>query len=625
VTGRQAQPHVALLASAADHARAPLQPTRVVRDALDQRIGARVEREGRDRAVGVGQRPNVGPGPRLDRHGRARDRALRLVHDAHAQDVRAARPQDEARAAAALDFRRGGGDTPAVGVEEHDAHASRDHARADQGVLRRPDREPRHSVRGDLETDVAFRRRLDLDVERREPPQTDRRRPVGGRRIRALPPLRRMHQKPPAGRGDVDPVAGRVLEAVFEPPLAAREAALREESRRRHAHAVRRQHDQTPADPRRRDAPRGTSECRRRGGVGGSRRGLGSAAGALRAAQKQHDRDGGDDRGRAKPRARPRTPHERTLRREAAACAGAARRRRRDGAPTPSNARVRRPRLQALAAAALFSTGGTAIKACSFGPWQVASLRCAFAAATLLVFAPAARRNFTGKALPVAAAYALQSLLFATSNKLTTAADAIFLQSTSPLYVLLLSPWVLGERIRLRDFLFLGALAAGLTMFFVGSEKATATAIDPVLGNVLAVGSGIGWALTILGLRRLGREGVGGADVALQATMLGNVLAFLVAAPLAIPVPDGTAKDWAVIVFLGVVQIALAYFCLTRAARDVPAFELSLLLLLEPVLSSVWAWLQHDERPGPWSIAGAATILAATAGKSAIESRAPRV
>ena len=242
----------------------------------------------------------------------------------------------------------------------------------------------------------------------------------------------------------------------------------------------------------------------------------------------------------------------------------------------------------------------------------MASLRCAFAAVAIALFVPQTRRGFTWRVLPVAAAYAMQSLLFATSNKLTTAANAIFLQSTSPLYVLLLSPLLLHEKVRRRDIAFLAALAAGMAMFFVGVEPARETATNPVLGNVLAAASGVGWALTVLGLRWLGRADGSTGNVALQATLYGNVLACAIALPWALPVPGGSASDWGAIAFLGVVQIGLAYFCLTRAARSVAALELSLLLLLEPVLSSIAAWAFHGERPGPWSLLGALTILVAT-------------
>jgi DME family drug/metabolite transporter len=275
-------------------------------------------------------------------------------------------------------------------------------------------------------------------------------------------------------------------------------------------------------------------------------------------------------------------------------------------------------RLHALAAAALFSTGGTAIKACSFGPWQVAAYRCAFAAAALALI-PAARRGWTMKLVPVAAAYALQSLLFATSNKYTTAANAIFLQSTSPLYVLLLSPWLLREKIRPRDLAFLAVLAASLALFFLGDERRLPTADDPLRGKLLAAGSGVGWALTILGLRRLAREGAAGPDDALRATLLGNLLAFGIAAPFAGLPTGGEPADWALVAFLGFVQIAFAYWCLVRASRDVSAFELSLLLLLEPALSAAWAWIVWGETLTAWSAAGAAAIVAATVAKGLLE------
>jgi drug/metabolite transporter (DMT)-like permease len=70
--------------------------------------------------------------------------------------------------------------------------------------------------------------------------------------------------------------------------------------------------------------------------------------------------------------------------------------------------------------------------------------------------------------------------------------------------------------------------------------------------------------------------------------------------------------DWAIIFYLGIFQIGLAYVCMTFGVRRLPALETSLLLLLEPVLNAVWAWMIHGERPGPWSLAGCAIILGAT-------------
>lgn len=278
-------------------------------------------------------------------------------------------------------------------------------------------------------------------------------------------------------------------------------------------------------------------------------------------------------------------------------------------------------RLRVLAAAALFSSGGAAIKAVSLGAWQVAGLRSAVAAAALLLILPEARRRPPPRVPLIGVAYAATLVLFVLSNKLTTSASAIFLQSTAPLHVLLLSPWLLGERVRRADLAYMAVLALGLASFFVGLDPVSATAPNPWLGNVLATLSGVTWALTVMGLRALGR---GGSDWGPASAFWGNVIACLVCLPLALPIESSRPVDWAVIAYLGVFQIAFAYMFLIRGLRRVTALEASLLLLLEPVLNPIWAWMVHGERPGAWSIAGGLLILAATLARSAWDARCAR-
>ncbi len=270
------------------------------------------------------------------------------------------------------------------------------------------------------------------------------------------------------------------------------------------------------------------------------------------------------------------------------------------------------PRLQVLATALLFSTGGVAIKSCQLASWQIASFRCAVAAIAMWALLPRARRRWTGRVLAVAVAYAATMVLYALANKLTTAANAIFLQSTAPFYVLLLAPLMLGERGERRDVFAMVAMGFGMALFFVGREPASATAPDPALGNLLGAAAGLCWALTMIGLRWLGREG-GDAPVAVTA---GNWIGFIVCLPMALPVTAGRLVDWGLVVYLGVFQIAVAYVLLTRAVESVPAFELALLLLVEPVLNPVWAWWVHGEVPGSWSLAGGAVVLMVTAVKT---------
>jgi drug/metabolite transporter, DME family len=272
----------------------------------------------------------------------------------------------------------------------------------------------------------------------------------------------------------------------------------------------------------------------------------------------------------------------------------------------------RRGELLVLAAAALFSTGGAVLKSPSLSHAQVAGFRSGIAVVAMLLFVPAARRGWTPRALLVALPCAATFLLFVFATRLTTAADAIFLQSAAPLWLLALSPWLLRERIGRADLVFMGALGAGLALLFAGAPEPTSTAPDPALGNLLGAASGVTWALTVAGLRWLAKdEGRHGSAAA--ATVGGNLVAFLAMAPFAFPVVGSTAGDWLGVGYLGVLQIGLAYTCLTVGVRRVPAFEASLLLLLEPVLNPLWAWLVHDERPGPLALAGGVVVVVSTA------------
>ncbi len=269
-------------------------------------------------------------------------------------------------------------------------------------------------------------------------------------------------------------------------------------------------------------------------------------------------------------------------------------------------------------AAALFSTAGAAIKATTLSSWQVAGLRAAFAAITVFVLLPETRRHLTRRAAAVGVAYAATVILFVQANKLTTAANAIFIQSTSPLYILLLGPWLLRERVRRRDIAFLVAIVAGVALFFVDVDAPASTAPDPLRGNLIALGSGFACGLMMVGLRWLAREE---RLSSASAVLIGNVLAALFCLPLALPLSGVRPLDLSIVAYLGIVQIGVAYFFLTKAMTHVGALETALLLFVEPVLSPLWAWLVHGERPGAWSLAGGGVILGATLVRTVIDVR----
>ena len=284
-----------------------------------------------------------------------------------------------------------------------------------------------------------------------------------------------------------------------------------------------------------------------------------------------------------------------------------------------------RHRLAIVAAAVLFSTGGAAIKTSALSGWQIASFRSGVAAVVLAIAFPAARRSISLRTIGVGFSYAATMILFVLGNKLTTAANTIFLQSTAPLYIALLAPWLLREKTRRREVVVMLLIAAGMLLFFVDVEPAGPHATNPFLGNILGACAGLTWALTLLGLRWLeagqGESDDRGHGSGLGAVIVGNAIAFAVALYWALPVAatNTTTIDWLVIAYLGAIQIGLAYVFLTFGFRHVSALTAALIILIEPTLNPLWAWLVHGERPGLFAVLGGAVIILTTTGKSVLD------
>lgn len=306
-----------------------------------------------------------------------------------------------------------------------------------------------------------------------------------------------------------------------------------------------------------------------------------------------------------------------------------------------------RARLELALAALLFATGGPAIKACTLGAWEIACLRSLVAALTLVVFFRPPLAAFGFAAARVGLVHGATLVLFVAANKLTTASHAIFLQDSSVLYVLLFAPWLLGERLTRGDLPVMLLVVLGMGLLFGGGHAAQPTAPDPALGNLLAAASGVTWALTVVGMRALARQsgragpeptpgaGGGNSGAALAAVILGNAFACLgtsIPAWNAWSAGGGAAlgdsvpwNDAAWILYLGAVQIALAYVFVARGLSGVGALEGSLILLVEPVLNSLLTWAVHGESPGTLGLVGGAAILGATAVKAWNERASPRV
>jgi drug/metabolite transporter (DMT)-like permease len=214
--------------------------------------------------------------------------------------------------------------------------------------------------------------------------------------------------------------------------------------------------------------------------------------------------------------------------------------------------------------------------------------------------------------------YAATFILFVLANKETTAANAIFLQDTAPIYLLLLSPLLLREAIQRWDVVLLAALCGGAWLLFAGTPEPLVTAPRPQLGNALALAAAGTWALSLLGMRWIAVRSATTREEPLTIVVAGCVLAFAAASlarlPDALyPVADWNVKDWLIIGYLGTFQVGLAYVFVTSAMRVVTALEASLLLLAEPVFTPLWAYLVLAESPTPLALLGGGIIIAAVA------------
>lgn len=272
-----------------------------------------------------------------------------------------------------------------------------------------------------------------------------------------------------------------------------------------------------------------------------------------------------------------------------------------------------RDRLYIMLGALLFSTGGVAIKASTLTGWQLSCFRSFAAGIALLVLLPSARRAWTWRSLIVAIPFASTFTLFTLANKFTTAANAIFLQDTAPLYILLLGPFLLGERIRQRDLVFMVALVLGLGLIFSAFQETTINATDPRLGDILALISGFTWALTVLGLRWIALRAPRHGESPSTAIVAGCFTASLIAVPFAFPLEITTVGNWLIVAYLGIFQIGFAYVFISEGVLRLRALEVSLLLLVEPVFSPVWVWLFLGEIPAELAIVGGAVVIGATA------------
>lgn len=282
----------------------------------------------------------------------------------------------------------------------------------------------------------------------------------------------------------------------------------------------------------------------------------------------------------------------------------------------------------------LWSTGGLLIKLTAIDAYQVTFFRSLFAAVTVLLLTRKDGLKINAFGLLTSVIYALLLFLFVWATKKTTAANAIFLQYTAPIYILVLAPFIIGEKFHWRDLVTVAVVLAGMSLFFVGELR-----LDDYQGNAAALCSGVLLGLYIMLLRHPkadGRRETGderqenpsasslqSPDSSLKsspinpaiAVIYGNFLLAIVTAPSGIAaLPTMVPLDWFAVIFLGIFQIGISYILFIKGVRGgTRPLDASLIGFIEPLLNPVWVFIFVGERPSQWALIGGAIIITAIA------------
>ncbi|HEV7404213.1 MAG TPA: DMT family transporter [Chthoniobacteraceae bacterium] len=252
-----------------------------------------------------------------------------------------------------------------------------------------------------------------------------------------------------------------------------------------------------------------------------------------------------------------------------------------------------------IASAVLWSFSGVLVKSMTWNAMAIAGARSAIAIPVILLFTGKPRITFSPSQLAGAIAYAGTMAFFILATSMTSAANAIFLQYTAPIYVAVGGHWWLREPTLRSDWVTIPLAIGAIGLFFLDRLSVTG-----LWGNVFALLSGLCFAGTVLCMRRER------ASSPATVILLGNILAALISLPFMFKSPP-PARELPALLFLGVVQLGLGYGLYSIAIKRVTALEATLIPLLEPVLNPIWVMLAIGETPGQWARLGGAFVLLA--------------
>ncbi len=264
---------------------------------------------------------------------------------------------------------------------------------------------------------------------------------------------------------------------------------------------------------------------------------------------------------------------------------------------------MQKPVFFLLLSAILWSTGGLLIKTVECDALVLAGSRSAIAAVTIYLLMPRRRLRFRPIHWASGLIYVAVVVLFVVANRLTTAANAIFLQYTAPIYIALFGAAWLGERPTRLDWVLIVLTQIGIGLFFL--DRLT---FGGWWGNLCALASGVAYA----GVTMVLRKDKDGSPV--ENVLAGNILTAVLCLPFtAMAWPSATS--WLGLIVLGVFQLGIPYWMYATALKEVRALEASLICMIEPILNPLWVLLFLGERPQPWALAGGTLVLVSAAAR----------
>lgn len=276
----------------------------------------------------------------------------------------------------------------------------------------------------------------------------------------------------------------------------------------------------------------------------------------------------------------------------------------------------RRAVLFLVLTAILWSTSGLLVKLIDWRPMSILAGRSMLAAGVFALYLRDLRFRPSRVQILGALTFLATQVLFITATKMTTAANAIFLQYTAPITVIPLSVLWLHERPRRADWLALAVILVGLGFFF-GDDLS----LDGRIGNFLAIVSGVTMAVMTVCMRRAGMEPENDRAPA-QTILMSHATGALIGIP-SMARETFTLQSMGIIAFLGLFQIGLAFLLYSSAVRHIHALETTLIVTLEPILNPLWVFLVIGEMPGPMALLGGALVIGAVTARAWISARTP--